>query len=319
MPERIVTFVILSVIAVTAQEVRFEDLTRVFEYDRSAPTDEVLGQCAGRGGIRVCQYSYESPDGGRVPGILVLPDAPGKRPLILYGHWMMKGSPFRNKGEFLDEAVIMAGAGAISLLIDTPLLRPGFVEEADPLKGQSAKLAVQMAKDWRRALDLLLVRNDVDPKRVAYVGHSFSAGVGAKLTAIEKRIGSFVLMANLYSLREMVFDPDNADMVRMREQVGDDRVEAYLEAFPWDDSVHFARRSAPAAVFLQFGKNDKPIREPIARASFAHFGEPKRMKFYDAGHELNAEARVDRAEWLAGRLRLSRLDVAALRRIPPLK
>ncbi len=33
-----------------------------------------------------------------------------------------------------------------------------------------------------------LARRDVDPEHVAYAGHSLSAGVGAKLTAVGKRI-----------------------------------------------------------------------------------------------------------------------------------
>ena len=45
-----------------------------------------------------------------------------------------------------------------------------------------------MAREWRRAIDLMLARKDVDATRVAYVGHSFSAGVGAKLAGVEKRI-----------------------------------------------------------------------------------------------------------------------------------
>ncbi len=42
------------------------------------------------------------------------------------------------------------------------------------------------------------------------------------------------------------------------------------------------------------------------------------MKVYDAGHELNAAARLDRARWLAKRLGIRKPDTAALNRIAPL-
>ena len=36
--------------------------------------------------------------------------------------------------------------------------------------------------DMRRGVDLLLARRDVDPRRIAYVGHSYNANVGALLS-----------------------------------------------------------------------------------------------------------------------------------------
>ena len=76
---------------------------------------------------------------------------------------------------------------------------------------------------------------------------------------------------------------------------------------------------APAAVFLQFGRQDKPITEKMARRYYELFPEPKRISFYDAGHELDAAARRDRAAWLRQRLSLKPIDNRALARIPQLK
>ena len=46
----------------------------------------------------------------------------------------------------------------------------------------------------RRAIDLLLARPDIDPSRVGYVGHSYGGNAGAVLTAVDKRIKTFVLV-----------------------------------------------------------------------------------------------------------------------------
>jgi hypothetical protein len=177
---------------------------------------------------------------------------------------------------------------------------------------------LQAAKEWRIAIDLMLAGQNVDPQRIAYVGHSFSAGVGAMLAGVEKRIGSLVLMANQYSLREYIFDDRNPAAVALRKEVGDAQIEADLAKYPWEDKIHFVKHSSPAAVFLQFGEEDEPLPPHIARLGFSHFGDPKRMEMYDAGHELNADARVDRVGWLVERLGLEIVSEEALRAIPPL-
>ena len=75
---------------------------------------------------------------------------------------------------------------ASSTIIDAPLVRPGFVREKEEMRQaiQSAEVARHQVVDFRRGLDLLLSRGNVDPKRVAYVGHSFDAHVGSILTAV---------------------------------------------------------------------------------------------------------------------------------------
>lgn len=300
---------------------RFEDLVKQFDYDAKAPLDVKEVGRERREGATVVDLSYASPRGGRVPAYLVVPEGRGPFAAVLFGHWMMGGSPLRHRGEFLEEAVVLARAGAVSLLIDAPYVRPGFVREKEEMRqaAQSSEVARQEVIDFRRGLDMLLARGDVDPKRVAYVGHSFHAHVGAILAGVEKRIGSFVLMTGGYANEEYVFDPENEQMAELRKQVGEEALRKYFRDYAWDDPVNFVGHSAPAAVFLQYGRQDKPITEKMARRDFARFAEPKRLGFYDAGHELDAAARRERVGWLTERLSLRRPDFDALARIPQLK
>ena len=297
----------------------FEELARNFDYDRSAALDLRDAGEEDRGGVSVHDISYASAHGGRVPAYLVIPAGPGPFAAVLFGHWMMPGSPMKNRKEFLEEAILLGRAGAAALLIDTPQVRPGFVEDQDPTSPQSAYAAQQQVIDFRRGLDLLLARPDIDSRRIAYVGHSFDAHVGAILAGVEKRIQSFVLMAGSYASEEYVLDPLNQEMVKLRKQIGEDKIRGYLSKYAWDDPVHYIGRSSPAFVFLQFGTRDEPIPEKLARHYYHMFGSPKKVAFYDAGHSLNAAARSDRVRWLVERLGLKPVDEVALNQIADLK
>jgi len=49
----------------------------------------------------------------------------------------------------------------------------------DPLDERTFTEFFQQVMDMRRGVDVLLARKDVDRKRIAYVGHSYNAGIGA--------------------------------------------------------------------------------------------------------------------------------------------
>src|SRR5512146_3518615 len=165
---KIIVTILAAGLAAFGQQASFNELARLFQNDPSQPAGEKIVAMPGRAGVRIFDYSFSSPVNGRVPGVLVAPDRPGRFPIILFGHWMMPGSPMRNRNEFLEEAIVFARAGAICVLLDSPLVRDGVKEDPDPMHGQGAKAELQMAREWRKALDVLLARKDADAKRVAY-------------------------------------------------------------------------------------------------------------------------------------------------------
>ena len=295
----------------------FEELARQFDYDRNALLNIREEKTETRDGATVIQLSYDSPRGGRVPATLVLPPGKGPFPAILFGHWMMQRSLFRNRTEFLEEALLFARSGAASLLTDAPLVRPGFTAEREGLKGeiQNAEASRQQVIDFRRGVDLLLTRSEIDPKRLAFVGHSYNAHTGGILAAVEKRIGSFVLMAGVFADEEYIFSSKAIDVVQFREKNGVQALRDFFREYAFDDPVHFIGQGAPAAVFLQFGEDDSGIPKEMARGYYDRFAEPKKIAFYKAGHALNREAREERVEWLAERLTIAPPNREAIERV----
>jgi len=171
------------------------DALRNFDYDQKSPLDVQEVGVEHRGDVAIHDISYASPKGGRVPAYLVVPGGKGPFAAVIWGHWYWNNSAMRNRKEFLDEAVALAPSGVVSLLTDGPVARPGHVTDRTPLNEQQMTDLIHQIVDMRRGADLLLARTDVDQERLAYVGHSYNATVGAFLSGIDKRFKAFVLMA----------------------------------------------------------------------------------------------------------------------------
>lgn len=290
-------------------------LLQHFDYDQKAPLDMQEVGVEHRGDVAIHDISYASPKGGRVPAYLVVPSGKGPFATVIWGHWYQDGSPFLNRKEFLDEAVALAPSGVVSLLTDGPIARPGFVRDPDPLSESFIKDRIQQILDMRRGADLLLARADVDAKRLAYVGHSYNATTGAFLAGIDKRFRAFVLMAG--NLSDEV-DMRSKEFQEFRKDVGPEKMDAYRAEYSWLDQGKYVAHAAPAAVFLQYATKEDFLTPERAREYFAIASEPKSLKFYDAPHALNAEARRDRIAFLVKELSVTPPDPAAIARIPEL-
>ncbi|MBZ5600036.1 MAG: protein kinase [Acidobacteriia bacterium] len=64
---------------------------------------------------------------------------------------------------------------------------------------QAAELLVQEVKDFRRCIDYLETRQDIDSKRLAYYGMSWGGDLGAIIPAVEERLKASVLVGGSIS------------------------------------------------------------------------------------------------------------------------
>ena len=184
-----------------------------------------------------------------------------------------------------------------------------------PLNEKQTADNVQQVVDFRRGVDLLLARGDVDPKRVAFVGHSYNASVGAILSGVDRRFKAFVLMAG--TLSDEV-DLQSDAYKEFREKIGPEKVDAFMKKFAYLDQGKYVSHAAPAVVFMQFATQEQFLTPERARAYEKIVSEPKRFKLYEAPHALNAEATRDRVAFLTEQLKLKPLAAKVIHAIPEL-
>lgn len=286
-----------------------------FDYDKNAPLGHKEIGVEKRGEVSVHDITYISPKGGVVPAYLVVPKGKGPFAAVVWEHWYWGNSPMRNRKQFLDEAVALAPTGVVSLLTDGPIARPHHVQSKEPLNEQQVTDLVQQVIDMRRGVDLLRAHTNVDPKRIAFVGHSANGVIGAFLSGVDKRFKAFVLMAATMSDEVTKKTPEYE---AYRQDVGAAKFDAFEAKYSWADQGKYVSRAAPAVVFLQYATQEKFITPERARLYAAVVSEPKRFKLYDAPHALNAEARRDRLAFLAEQLKLKPLAPEVIAKIPDL-
>ena len=291
------------------------DSPRAFEYDSKLPLETQDVGADFRGDIGIYDLSYANPKGGRVTASLVLPPGKGPFAAIIWGHWCWPNSEYRDRKEFLNEAVALAPGGVASLLIDFPIARAGYQPATDPLSGQQIDELVEQVVAIRRGADFLISRPFVDPKRMAYVGHSCGATAGGVVSGVDKRFLAFVLMAG--GLSDEV-ELNSAEFQEFRNKWGPAKVDAFVARNAWADPGKFVSHAAPATVFLQYATAEPFLKPDLAKATAAIVSEPKQFKLYDAPHALNAEARRDRVAFLAQQLQFKTPSAEVMAAIPEL-
>ncbi len=282
-----------------------QDLVRLFDYDAKQPLDIQEKTTYERDSVKVIDLTYVSPRQGRVTAFLVVPPGKGPFAAILFGHW---GGG--NRTEFLSEAELYAQAGVVSLLIDYPWTRPApwFRSVPNVAKPElDLEIYSQVVVDLRRGLDLLLARPDVDPKRVAYVGHSYGAQWGAILSAVDRRMKTTVLVGGTPTGADVWLHDDPAS-AEYRKTIPKEQLDKYVEVNRPLDGINFIPRAAPIPVLFQFAKFEQYFSQEAMERYWRAASEPKTIKWYDTGHDLNdVQALLDRAAWLERQLGIKSL------------
>jgi len=271
------------------------DLAALYRYDRAAPLNIERKELASRAGYRLYSISYALPKGGHMPGLLVIPSRPGRKPAIV---WMHSGGAIR----FLGNAVLMARAGAVSLLVG----------EAEGLPGGTAELARdQLIEDvigLLRAADLLQTQSDVDPSRLALVGHSSGAMMGAVAVSIDDRFRSAVFEVGLLGMSIHIATSPGPWAAGVRKELGD-QLPRFLKVISVVDASNYIGHAPAIPKLFQSALQDPGVPVKDAEDFFKAATEPKELKWYDSSHDIDdIAALADRARFLAKTLHLGNIE-----------
>jgi len=281
-------------LALTLTQKPIGEAEKLFAYNRSVGFDLKEESVKEQDGVRIHDVNYAAytEERGRIKAYLIKPAGKGRHPGVLFFHWL--GETNGNRNEFLDEAVMLAKQGIVSLLI-----QGYFPWTPDPKDGETDRQRViDETIEVRRALDLLLAQPEVNHKRIAYVGHDYGAMYGANMAGVDKRVKTYILMAPIGSFSYWSL----AYWLRKKD---DPFKTAYRQSLKTVDPISHIPRAAPAKILFQFASRDEHIPKTEAEAFFNAASQPKRIKWYDSKHDLNVDAaRVDRREWLTQQLGL---------------
>jgi len=259
-----------------------------FSYDVDAPLNLQRTVESTNNGVEASSISFSSPDGGRVTGMMWDPvTRPGLRP----GMVVMHGMPGTAR-DMSGIAQNYARYGAVVIAIDAP-----FARRAGPVVRFTAEdraEQIQLIKDLQRAVDVLRSRPNVDPDRIAYMGVSYGGAMGALFVGIERRLEAAALVVGHGGLVSHSTGPEGFKHISglpcaVRA--------AWIRAMAPIEPIRFVGH-ASIPLLLQNGTLDNLI--PFADAAELHAAapQPKTVRWYTAGHNLDQQAVDDRHDWL---------------------
>jgi pimeloyl-ACP methyl ester carboxylesterase len=210
---------------------------------------------------------------------------------ILFLHWFAPGTVGADRTEYLADAVGLAERGTVSFLP-----QGSFPWQADPVGTRADARAIrhQLAV-FHGLLDRLANRLDVDPTRVAVVGHDYGAMYAALLARTDRHVHAAVLETpdatweNWFLKFWLGFEGDQATQYA-----------ATFAGLEPVDAIH----GLGDRIYLQFADDDFFIPEEV-RTAFAASDPGAKISLYAAAHELNTDATADRLAWLETELGLT--------------
>jgi len=270
-------------------------LAKMQNYDRDTPFLFRLIGKRNEDGLESRLMVTSSPFGYRRMAELIRPEGETPCAAILYVHWYEPEALDSNRSQFVTEARKMAKRGAACLLIETMWSDPDFFYKRT--QGDDLQNSLQQVVDLHRAIDFLLAQPGIDSSRFAIVGHDFGGMYGVLAGGLDKRPTHYVIMAATPRFSDWyLYAPKLEGAVR----------EAFICQMTEIDPIAHVGNLSPAPVLFQFANDDFHVPRERAEEFFAAAGEPKELRWYQAGHGLNEEATQERMAWLTDSLSLSK-------------
>ncbi|HUF26804.1 MAG TPA: alpha/beta fold hydrolase [Gemmatimonadaceae bacterium] len=217
----------------------------------------------------------------RIPALLTLPAGSARAPaaLLLHGYSSRKEMMSEHVGRGL------LAHGVAGLAIDLPL----HGDRKNPVQTQAMGDPLQLVRRWREALaecalglGYLGARAEIDRERLAIVGYSLGSYLAVASAAKERTVKAVVLAAG----GDL---PSGTPVSMLARSVA--------------DPLKAVRQIAGRPLLMVHGRRDRTVTPDQARRLYEAAGNPKELRWYDAGHILPAGVIDGVGAWLADRLK----------------
>ena len=269
-------------------EEAYNILISSYNYDASYPLNARTVGTFKNNGIEVERIVFDSFHDGSVPGLLSTPTT-GKKPypvvLLLHGltssksAWLVNGSS--HHGSPLTMGLLKKGYAVLALdaqyhgdrAIYNDFVDPGEMVFQRGWMGRYSNLVTQTIVDYRRAIDYLATRGDIDKDRVGVIGYS----MGGQMT--------FILGASEPRIKTMVgcVVPEMPGMLIAAST--------------------FTRSLGDKPLLMMMARKDQYYTVDVAQQLFDSVpGSNKEIRFFDSGHSLPEEYTQQVVDWVDKKL-----------------
>jgi hypothetical protein len=268
----------------------YGELAKIFNYDAHAPLDlKVLGSDDDHG-LTVQSIEFAIGKGMTCSAALAIPRQHGPFPAVV---WV--GSADKDWQPY---TIAFSKLGAVSIALDNCGNAP--VSDAHGFYDNEVHAMTAI----RRAVDLLFARSDVDRTRIAFVGHSGGAMLGADAVAVDGRFKAAVFEGGLQGFSYHICSSPHPYAVGVRKQLGD-RLPQFITTLAPLDAILYVGHEAPTTLLFQSAARDQGVARADAQAFYDAASKPKRLVWYDTGHEMKtADVDRDRTQFLKQQLEM---------------
>jgi cephalosporin-C deacetylase-like acetyl esterase len=263
----------------------YSQLVKLFQYHPQIPEAANVLSTSNDGDLTVQTIEFDFDHGLKCSAELIFPDQKGRFPGVV---WL--GS---DEKQWEQHALEFSKLGAVSIL-------PDWCGNAAPADAHAYyQEHVMMTVNVRRAVDILLSRSDVDPKRIGFVGHSGGTMIGAVAVAVDQRFNAAVFEVGLQGFTYHVCtSPHDPFAIGTRKEL-DGQLLSWAAVLAPLDTILYVGHEAPTVLLFQSARLDQGVPTSNAQAFFDAASEPKQLKWYDSGHKMELpEVTKDRTEFL---------------------
>ena len=272
---------------VPVSDEKFEIIKEVYKYDRDLPLEvRQLGLWPWRTPYHLEKVLYRSTHNQMVSASFAKPlKAKGKLPAVLLIHgWNTIWGRFEDWACDWREVLVKAGYAVLSAdNFDFGERRFSLDSWEKKYKYHGRERIIQSAVDGMRGIDYLAIRPDIDKSRIALLGGSLGAYIGAITGAFDKRLKTVILTVI------GIFKNDNL--------VNDKGLDMLVH------SANFISRISPTPLLMVNGKKDEAFPAEGSKLLFDLAGEPKKQVWYNTTHFMPPKKyNRDVLAWLKTRL-----------------